>query len=336
MKNKPTVIDLFCGAGGISKGFEMADFEIIGGIDFDKKSMETFKKNHPESVSFCDDIKKITARYFLKLTGRETVDVIVGGPPCQGFSMAGRRDPMDPRNSLFIEFLRFVRELKPRWFVMENVPGILTSKTSENVFVKDIIESEFRKIGYSIKHQKLNSADYGVPQRRKRVIFIGTKTGIHITYPKPTHSNKHQIDAGNRKIPSWVPVKNVLMPRNNVEKSFFHSQRMIDGFKKRKIRNEKSGKGFGFQILDPEKPSYTISARYWKDGSDALVKYSENEIRMLTPLEAARIQSFPDDFVFCGGKKEQYKQIGNAVPPLLAKAVAGEIKKSFQNSSNTE
>jgi DNA (cytosine-5)-methyltransferase 1 len=331
MKNKPTVIDLFCGAGGLSKGFEMAGFEIIGGIDFDKFSMETFKKNHPKTfLLYVDDnpvnIKDIDAKDFLKFTGRDCVDVIVGGPPCQGFSMAGRRDPMDPRNSLFMEFWRFVRDLNPKWFVMENVPGILTGKTSEGKFVKDIIKNEFERIGYKIEYDKLNSADYGVPQRRKRVIFIGTRTGKHITYPNPTHSNRFGVDAGNRRILSWVPVKKVLLPRNKIDKSFFHSSKMIEGFKKRKARNEKEGKGFGYQVLDPEKPSYTISARYWKDGSDALVKYSENEIRMLTPLEAARIQSFPDDFVFSGGKREQYKQIGNAVPPLLAKAVAEKIK----------
>ncbi len=333
---RTTVLDLFCGAGGLSKGFEMAGFEIIGGIDFDKYSIDTFKTNHPNSVAVCGDIKKIDAKDFLKSTGRSNVDLIIGGPPCQGFSMAGRRDPKDPRNSLFIEFLRFVKDLRPKWVVIENVPGILTSRLSEGKLVRDIIENEFKKLGYKIEHRKLNSADYGVPETRKRVIFIGTRTDKPISYPRPTHSKKYRANVVLQKIEPWVPVKEILLPKSKVDKKFFHTPRMIEGFKKRKARNEKMGRGFGFQILDLNKPSYTISARYWKDGSDALVKYSENEMRMLTPLEAARVQSFPDDFIFCGSKREQYRQIGNAVPCLLAKAVAEEIKKGLQNSSNTE
>lgn len=324
--NGPTVIDLFCGAGGLSKGFEMAGFDIIGGIDFDKYSIETFKRNHRDAVVLCKDIKNINAKEFLKSTGEKNIDVIVGGPPCQGFSMAGRRDSKDPRNSLFMEFLRFVRELKPKWFVMENVLGILISRTAEGKFVKDIIENEFRKIGYSIKYEKLNSADYGVPQTRRRVIFMGNKINKQIKYPNPSHSNRFKMDVHLRELKPWVSVKEILLPKKDVEKSFFHSAKMIEGFEKRKERNEKKGAGFGRQILNPDRPSYTISARYWKDGSDALVRYSDNEVRMLTPLETARIQSFPDDFVFCGSKKEQYRQIGNAVPPLLAKAVADAIK----------
>ena len=332
MNDKHTAIDLFCGAGGLSKGFEMAGFEILGGIDFDKSSIETFKGNHPDALAVCDDIKKIDAKQFMKSIGKSSADIIIGGPPCQGFSMAGRRDSKDPRNSLFMEFLRFVNDLKPKWFVMENVLGILTSKTAEGKFVKDIIENEFKKLGYSVKYEKLNSADYGVPQTRRRVIFIGTRIKTGIEYPKPTHSNKFRMDVGLRELKPWVSVKNVILPKSKVDESFFHSKKMIEGFRRRKEINEIRGAGFGWQILKPEMPSYTISARYWKDGSDALVRYSENEVRMLTPLEAARIQSFPDDFVFCGSKKEQYRQIGNAVPPLLAKAVAETVKKNLGDS----
>lgn len=328
---KPTVIDLFCGAGGLSKGFEMNGFHVIGGIDFDKASIETFSKNHPNSTAVCGDIKNIDAKEFLKSISRKSVDVIVGGPPCQGFSMAGKRDSKDPRNSLFKEFLRFVRELEPKWFVMENVPGILISRTSDGKLVKEIIKKEFEKIGYKLEYRKLNSADYGVPETRKRVIFIGTKNH-EITYPRPTHSNKFRMNVALEKIKPWVPVGEVLLNKRQVDKSFFHSPKMIKGFIGRKVRNERSGRGFGFQVLDLKRPSYTISARYWKDGSDALVKYSDNEMRMLTPLEVARIQSFPDNFIFCGSKRDQYRQIGNAVPPLLAGAVAQVIMKKLNGN----
>ena len=235
--------------------------------------------------------------------------------------MAGRRNSKDPRNSLFMEFVRFVKEIKPRYFVMENVPGILTMKIEKGYLVKNIIEHEFKKIGYSVISKKLNAADYGVPQKRKRVFFIGTNNDKQISFPDRTYTAK------------WISVNSVLLPKNQVSEEFFHSERMIAGFKKRKKFHEMKGNGFGAQYLKLNEPSYTISARYWKDGSDALVKYNEREIRMLTPKECAAIQTFPEDYKFAGSKREVYTQIGNAVPCLLAKSVAEEIKKLLQKNS---
>lgn len=241
--------------------------------------------------------------------------------------MAGRRDTKDPRNSLFMEFVRIVEGIKPKFFVMENVPGILTMKTANGEIVKDIILKELERIGYKVHPpKKLLAADYGVPQKRKRVLFIGTKTSKEIKFPEPTHSKDPIKRSDGTMTRRWVPVSSVLIPKDKVNKSFFHSQKMIDGFNKRKLANSKNGKGFGAQYLRDNEPSYTISARYWKDGADALVKYSENEIRMLTPEECAAIQTFPPDYKWIGSKREVYMQIGNAVPCLLAKAVAEEIK----------
>ncbi|HEX2787578.1 MAG TPA: DNA cytosine methyltransferase [Ignavibacteria bacterium] len=324
-KRKPRLIDLFCGAGGLSKGFEMAGFKTLLGIDSIQRFTETFQLNHTNSKTICGDITKITVDEIKKIINNLEVDVIVGGPPCQGFSMAGQRDPKDPRNSLFMEYVRIVEGLKPTYFVMENVPGILTMETASGQNVLSIILTEFKRLGYTVEYKKLLASDYGVPQKRKRIIFIGTNKNKKIHFPKPTHSEINAEGLFEPPLKKWKPVKEVLFKKNEVEKSYFHSKKMIEGFIKRTAVNRKKGNGFGWQILDLNKPSYTISARYWKDGSDALVKYSETEIRMLTPRECARIQTFPDTFKFVGNKKEQYMQIGNAVPPLLGKAIAESI-----------
>ncbi len=261
------------------------------------------------------------------IEGKE-IHVIVGGPPCQGFSMAGPRDRKDPRNSLFMDYVRVVNHLKPSYFVLENVRGLLSMKTAKGEDVIEIIRKEFKKIHYNIDWKVLNSADYGVPQKRHRVIVLGAIEGKEIPpYPNKTHTkNPDESNLFDNTIP-WVGVGEVLLDKKDVPESYFHSDRMIEGFIRRKEFNLKKGNGFGAQYLSLDKPSYTISARYWKDGADALVKYSETEIRMLTLLEAARIQTFPDDYKFTGSKRDVYTQIGNAVPCLMAKAIALEIFK---------
>jgi len=323
------VLDLFCGAGGLSEGFKMAGFEILAGLDNDKWSIETFRKNHKEAKIIHKDIRKVSGEEIKEIIGTKNIDVIVGGPPCQGFSIAGRRDPKDPRNSLFMEFVRIVNYFKPEWTVIENVLGIRSMKTAKGEAVVDIIKKEFKKIGYDVIWKVLNAADYGVPQKRKRVFFMAHRDGKKISFPLETHSQKPQKRIDGTEIRKWVPVKNVLLKDSEVNEKYFHTPKMIEGFKKRKQRNVENGKGFGWQILRLDEPSFTISARYWKDGSDALVMNSPTRIRMLTERECARIQSFPDSFMFMGPKREVYKQIGNAVPPLLARAIAEEIKKNF-------
>jgi len=324
-ENKYKLVELFSGAGGMSTGFKMAGYDVLLGVDHIPKFCETFEKNDKKAI--CKDIRELTIEDIRKEIGDVKVHVVSGGPPCQGFSHAGRRDQKDPRNSLFMDFVRIVAGLGPDVFVMENVPGILTMKTMNGELVKDIIFAEFKKIRYQVEVKKLLACDYGVPQKRKRVIFIGTRLNKEITFPEPTHSKDPIIKPDGTKTEKWVGVSRVLLPREKVDESFFHSPRMIEGINRRKKANEKRGAGFGAQFLRPDEPSFTISARYWKDGSDALVKYSETEMRMLTPEEAAAIQTFPKGYTFIGSKKDVYTQIGNAVPCLLAKAIAEEVKK---------
>lgn len=334
-KRKPLIVDLFSGAGGMSTGFEMAGFKVALGVELIPKFSETFAANHKSAVAICGDITKVSNDEISKKLKNKKIDVVVGGPPCQGFSRAGRRDQKDPRNSLFMEFIRVVDLLKPSYFVMENVPGILTMKNAKGEQVIEIIKNEFTKIGYYVEWKKLLASDYGVPQNRRRVIFLGTPFDenknpmLPINYPKITHTKPEKLkfvtlDVGLPKLQPHVGVGEILEGEDTVDSSYFHTEAMVEGFKRRKAANMAAGKGFGWQILDPEKPSYTLSARYWKDGSDAIVKHG-NRYRMLTLKEAAAIQSFPPEYEFCGSKRDVYTQIGNAVPCLLARAIAKEI-----------
>jgi len=306
------VVDLFSGAGGLTMGFTDPRYKVLFGVEHDKYAAQTYSANF-EHPMLNEDICKLNTDELVAQYGK--ADLVIGGPPCQGFSMAGKRDTKDPRNSLFMEYLRFVRAFEPKYFVMENVPGILTMKTAAGELVVNIIQSEVNAIGYNLKWKILLACDYGVPQKRRRVIFLGWRNGVpEPEQPAPTHTKD-----------TYVCMRDVLLPREEVASKYYHSQKMIDGFKARKERNEKNGKGFGAQMIKDDQPCYTISARYYKDGSDALVQYSEDAIRKLTEKEAARVQSFPDTFKWPCSAVQTYKQIGNAVACKLASAIGGAL-----------
>jgi len=315
-RDAPVIIDLFCGAGGLSEGFRQAGFKSILGIDIDKSALETFALNHKGAETICGDISEITKERITNKIKRKSVDIVIGGPPCQGFSLAGRRNPNDPRNRLVQEFLRIVREFKPKFFVIENVQGFKSMKDKSGKLVIDIVKELAKESGYYIKPYLLNSKDYSVAQKRRRMFLIGSK--------------KKNSEFDIRKTKEIV-VGELLFPKNKITKKYFYSQRLIDGFLRRAKRNRELKRGFGWQFLKMDDQSYTISARYYKDGCEALVKYDDNfkvgSIRKLTERECARIQSFPDTYEFVGGKIKMYKQIGNAVPPNMAKAVAKSIKR---------
>jgi DNA (cytosine-5)-methyltransferase 1 len=328
-KKRFNVLDLFCGCSGLSTGFSKEDFNVLLGIDFFESALKTFKINHPFSEILNKDMRKVTKKDIKEIIGNKKINVIVGGPPCQGFSMAGKRQPNDPRNSLFMEYVRLVKELNPDFFIMENVRGLLSMKNEKGKKVIDIILEEFEKIGkYKIKLHKVNTADYGVSQKRNRILIIGHKPKYKFSFPEKTHSKN-----GGDKMKKWVGLKNILLPKGKVNKKYFYSQKLIDGFLRREKMNKKRKMGFGWQFLNPDEPSYTISARYYKDGAEALVKYDdffkEGSIRKLTPKECALIQSFPRSFKFEGSDNEVYQQIGNAVPPKMAQVIAKSIKKAL-------
>ena len=300
---KLNVLDLFCGCGGMSKGLIDSGLNVIAGIDIWDKAINSYQKNL-NHLGICDDISKIPPDLFKeKYINDIPIDIIVGGPPCQGFSIAGKRDTKDPRNSLFMEYVKYLNYFNPKAFIMENVIGILSMKNSNNVKVIDII-MELLEVKYNCIICKLYASDFEVPQNRRRVIIIGIRKDLNINPTEP----KAILTKSER-----IPVSKILLLKEEVDKKTFLSEKAIAGIKAKKEKAKKEGNGFGAQFLRMDEPSFTIPARYWKDGYDALVKYNEKEIRRLTILELKRIQSFPDNYYLDGNKKDQIMQIGNAV-----------------------
>ena len=175
------VIDLFCGAGGLSYGFESAGFNILLGIDNDQKALEVFEKIIKGSKSICADVTEVNYSDIKDVIGDKQIDVIIGGPPCQGMSLSGPRKFDDPRNKLYLSYIRLVKEIQPKLFVIENVQGLVSLFGGK---IKDNIIEQFTEMGYKIKYQVLCAADYGVPQKRKRVIFVGTREERIYIYPE--------------------------------------------------------------------------------------------------------------------------------------------------------
>jgi len=310
------VLDLFCGCGGMTKGLIDAGFNVIAGIDIWDKAIDTYKANFDHDA-ICEDLRQLSPETFQEKYNKDkkTIDIIVGGPPCQGFSIAGKRDKNDPRNSLFMEFLKYIDYFKPKAFIMENVIGLISMKMSDGNKAIDIILNGFED-EYDTIVCKLYASDFCVPQNRRRVIILGIRRDLDV----PAEEPETILDKDER-----IPVKTVLQPKDEIEQKYFLSERAIAGINRRRTEARNAGKGFGAQFLDLEKPSYTIPARYWKDGYDALVKYSETEIRRLTLLELKRIQTFPDDYEFVGTQREKIIQIGNAVPCTFAKYLGDHL-----------
>jgi DNA (cytosine-5)-methyltransferase 1 len=296
------VIDLFCGCGGMSKGLTDAGLNVVAGIDIWDKAVESYNKNFTHKA-YCADLTQLPPEKFDELYNKEghEIDILVGGPPCQSFSIAGKRDKNDPRNALFMEYVKYLNYFKPKAFIMENVIGMLSKKTATGENVIDIIMDQLNT-NYNCIINKLYASDFEVPQNRRRTIIIGIRKDLQCIPIPPETVTKTRI-----------PVKTILLPKAEVNQSYFLSERAIQGIQNKKERSKERGAGFGAQFLDPEKPSYTIPARYWKDGYDALVRYSDTEIRRLTITELKRIQSFPDSYIIDGSKKDIIMQIGNAV-----------------------
>ncbi len=316
------VIDLFCGCGGMSKGLTDAGLNVIAGIDIWDKAVESYNKNNNHKA-YCEDLTQLPPEKFNDLYNKENkiVDILVGGPPCQSFSIAGKRDKNDPRNALFMEYVKYLDYFKPKAFIMENVIGMLSKKTESGENVIDIIMEQLNK-NYNCIINKLYASDFEVPQNRRRTIIIGIRKDLNIIPKEPELIIKSKDDR--------IAVKTILLDKKDVDKSHYLSERAIQGIINKKARSKERGAGFGAQFLNMNKPSYTIPARYWKDGYDALFKYNEKEIRRLTILELKRIQSFPDDYYLEGNKKDQIMQIGNAVACKFAYYLGKHIINTLQ------
>jgi len=337
------VIDLFCGCGGLSYGFEKAGFEIELAVDLWEDAILTYNHNHKNKVGKLLDIHDITNQELEKFKGK--IDGVIGGPPCQGYSTVGTRDINDPRNHLYIEYCRVVEKIQPEFFLIENVRGLLT--LGNGMFKKDIIK-RFSKLGYNVSFKLLNAADYGIPQNRHRVFFIGLKNK-HYKFPKEENNivtskeaieDLPSLESDRTKLLEPSSDYQKLMRKNNPENLILnhditnHTEQTInviskvpDGGNIKDLPEEywdirKYNKAF--QRMNSKKPSNTIDT-----GHRNYFHYRYN--RIPTVRESARIQSFPDDFEFLGSKTSQYKQVGNAIPPLLAYKIAKSILKSLED-----
>lgn len=298
------VIDLFCGCGGMSKGLTDAGLNVIAGIDIWDKAVESYNRNF-QHKAYCEDLTQLSPEKCNELYIKDKrVDILVGGPPCQSFSIAGKRDKNDPRNALFMEYVKYLDYFAPRAFIMENVIGMLSKKTASGENVIDIIMEHLGK-NYNCMINKLYASDFEVPQNRRRTIIIGIRKDLGIMPAAP--------ESIANSIHDRIPVKAILIPKEEVDPKHYLSEKALAGIANKKGVSKEKGFGFGAQMLDFEKPSYTIPARYWKDGYDALVRYNEKEIRRLTIVELKRIQSFPDEYIMVGSNKDIIMQIGNAV-----------------------
>ena len=386
-------VDLFAGAGGFGLGFQMSGrFAPICSVEKDLWAVDTLRANNQHTIIHAD-ITKISTRASIKSLCVESPDVIIGGPPCQGFSMAGKGDPSDPRNTLFRYFVKWVKALKPKVFVMENVAGLLVRRNADGENVIDIIKAAFTKAGFTCDVWTLNAADYGVPQMRQRVVIVGSRKEKKIAPPAPTNSMKEETGLPPY-ITAWEALGDLpqIAAREGAEFMEYDSeatndyqrqcrvgsdgvhnhvamqhtprlvnrfQRILDGdsvntlpeelrVRKRNGNGELSDSYYSsnYRHIDPNQISFTIPASFYSTFIHPFIP------RNITAREAARIQSFPDRYVFKGkrtlissklmkklGKDDQnhlsqYNQIGNAVPPLMAKAIAERIASYLDEDAN--
>ncbi|MCF6337299.1 MAG: DNA cytosine methyltransferase [Gammaproteobacteria bacterium] len=375
------VFDLFCGTGGFSKGLENSDkasFEVVFGIDLLNASVETFKLNHKGAVGLAKDIRTVRRHEVESMTGikKGALDVLVGGPPCQGFSSIRpfrSTNDDDPRNSLFEEYASFVNYFRPKIFILENVVGLATHKKGITL---EIMQQCFHDLGYETDWRLMNAAHFGVPQKRERFVMIGVERGAIPSFPKPTHSYNGSTIGYKDRSRILEPVENDLFEEANLTPAIstmeaigdlppiksgesgieYLSKPSSEYQKNRRKKNKElklhiatqhsekmleiirhSGKnihcipkhlitsGFSscYSRLDADEPAVTITVNFVHPASNRCIHPKLN--RALTPREGARLQSFDDNFEFFGSRTQITKQIGNAVPPLLGRALAHSI-----------
>jgi len=351
--SKFTVIDLFSGAGGLSKGFLDASFDVLLGVDNDKAALSTFELNHNGAKALSLDLSdRKVFKDIESIIGNRKLDVIVAGPPCQGFSLSGPRNFDDERNKLYLAVIKTVKTFKPKAFIIENVPGMATLYNGE---IKNEILKRFKKMGYNISCKILCAADYGVPQMRRRLIFMGVRKDVgEPHFPVPIYDEKNYITC--RDAISDLPSRESELGENtDIYNDFPKTKYQIKMRGKCKVLSNHVGTNHTTLVketiaLVPEGGNYKDLPEGWGESrkfNEAWTRYDGNKPsktidtghrnhfhykynRVPTVRENARLQSFPDDFVFLGTKTQQYRQVGNAVPPLLGFALANELIKILE------
>jgi len=370
--NTPTVVDLFCGAGGMSLGFSREGYKIILANDIDETSINTYSLNHPEVEEdriIKGDIREVMV-HITDMLRRKQPDIVIGGPPCQGFSMANRQRLIDdPRNVLYKDFVEVVKSLKPKFLIMENVKGM--KKVAPQVI------EDFQRIGYEADYRVLNARDFSVPQNRERIIYIGNRVGTenselfdklesekHSTFllrhaleflrplkasrernstekDSTTSGSKIELNTNIGQSNAYLDIINEFTPQYLVfnHKARYNNDRDIEIFGRMKP-GDRSDSDRIADIMPYKSREHIFKDKYYKLKMEevsktitAHMKFDCNmyihpeQARGLTPREAARIQSFPDDFIFTGSFTRTYMQIGNSVPPILAREIARVIKE---------
>ncbi|MDM8292057.1 DNA cytosine methyltransferase [Faecalicoccus pleomorphus] len=357
------VVSLFSGGGGLDLGFKQEGYDIVWAIDNNANAVATYKKNLNDHI-ICSDIN------YIDVTSIPSVDLVIGGPPCQSFSLAGKRHVEDARGQLVWKYIEIIEYLKPKAFVFENVVGLLSAKNSSKEYVIDLLRKAFNKIGYKLTTKIVNAADYGIPQRRKRVIIVGLYKGIEFEFPKATHNETGEglkkyvsVEEALGDLPNAVlneneKVRYSIGPQNeyqemmrigngeNVSEHFVSKLSELDKYiisyvkpggnymdiptevnsdRIRRLQRE-GGHTTCYGRLSPDKPSYTINTYFNRPNVGCNIHYSEP--RLITVREALRLQSFPDKYEIVSSSKQGRNLIvGNAVPPILAKIIAKQLKK---------
>lgn len=369
MNNKLTCVDLFSGAGGLSRGFMDAGYNVLIGVDFDDAALKTFKANHGDSEVLKldlfnhENIEEIVNILKTKGVGKNDLDVLIGGPPCQGFSIAGPRDMNDERNRLYVAMVKLAERLRPRAILLENVPGMI--QTNGGIGAKRIV-GDFEAIGYQMTSKLLYAPDFGIPQIRKRVFFVGLRDeNADFVFPKSTTLPEEYITCENAigDLPSLQTSDGKIIYGDEVQA--YPSEAKTDYQRMMRARSDKILNHIGSIPIDktkymislvPEGKNYKALPDEYKGMykyHEALTRYHSKKPsltintghrshfhykwnRIPTVRESARLQSFPDDFIFYGNKSEQYRQVGNAVPPMLGYAIAKQLKKYLIKEEDTD
>ncbi len=359
MPKKLNCIDLFCGCGGLSKGFLDAGYNVLLGIDFDDAALETFQKNHGSAKALKLDLfnhENISVITDYLKQNNLSLDVLIGGPPCQGFSIAGPRNKDDKRNRLYSAMVKLADRTKPKAILLENVPGML--QTNGGIGAKRIV-ADFKKIGYTMIPKLLYAPDFGIPQIRKRVFFVGLHDNTKVfEFPAPVLDKDHYItcEQAINDLPALEgiygdEVQNYpCQPKSEYQRLMRANSNEIHNH----IGTLHDEKTLKFLAMIPEGKNYKALPKEYEGiykYHEALTRYHSKKPsltintchrshfhykynRIPTVRESARLQSFPDDFIFYGTKAQQYRQVGNAVPPLLGKVIAEQLKKYLELKDN--